>query len=82
MQVAKLRPANDPVKDPANDNGLAPAGRYFARLAEHVRAAKARAAAIVDIYENQARPVEARIDKNGIASADTKARCTDGLGWL
>jgi hypothetical protein len=45
MQVAKLRVAND--------NGFAPAGRYFARIAEGLRAANERAAAVVDIYEEQ-----------------------------
>ena len=52
MQVVKLRVAND--------NGLVPAGRYFARLAEDLRAANARAAAIVDAYEEQQRKLERR----------------------
>jgi len=55
MQVAKLRVAND--------NGLAPAGRYFARIAEGLRAANERAAAVVDIYEEQERMGEARSRK-------------------
>ena len=52
MQVAKLRPAND--------NGLVPAGRYFARLAAGLREANARAAAVVDVYEEQERKLEDR----------------------
>ena len=51
MQVTKLRVAND--------NGLVPAGRYFARLADNLRAANERAAAIVDEYEAQERKIEA-----------------------
>jgi hypothetical protein len=52
MQVTKLRVAND--------NGLVPAGRYFARLAEGLREANERAAAIVDVYEEQERRLERR----------------------
>jgi hypothetical protein len=52
MQVVKLRVAND--------NGLVPAGRYFARLAEGLRGANERAAAVLDIYEAQERKLEAR----------------------
>jgi len=47
MQVTKLRAAND--------NGLVPAGRYFARLAADLRQVNERAAAIVDVYEAQER---------------------------
>ena len=47
MQVTKFRPAND--------NGLVPAGRYFARLAAGLREANERAAAVVDVYEEQER---------------------------
>lgn len=46
MHVTKLRAAND--------NGLVPAGHYFARLADDLRAA-----AIVDEYEAQERKIEA-----------------------
>jgi hypothetical protein len=53
MQVTKLRPAND--------NGLVPAGRYFARLAEDLRATNGRAAAVVDAYEAQERKLERRL---------------------
>ena len=52
MQVTKLRIAND--------NGLVPAGRYFARLAEDLRAANERAAAVLDVYEEQERKLETR----------------------
>jgi len=52
MQVTKLRFAND--------NGLVPAGRYFARLAEGLREANERAAAVVDVYEEQERRLERR----------------------
>ena len=52
MQVAKLRVAND--------NGLAPAGRYFARIADELRRANERAAEVVDIYEEQERASEPR----------------------
>jgi hypothetical protein len=52
MQVTKLRVAND--------NGLVPAGRYFARLAESLRDANGRAAAVLDIYEAQEREAERR----------------------
>lgn len=52
MQVIKLRIAND--------NGLVPAGRYFARLADGLREANARAAAVVDIYDEQERTPGAR----------------------
>ena len=52
MQVTKLRIAND--------NGLVPAGRYFARLADGLREANARAAAVVDIYDEQERKRDAR----------------------
>lgn len=46
MHVTKLRAAND--------NGLVPAGHYFARLTDNLRAA-----AIVDEYEAQERKIEA-----------------------
>lgn len=52
MQVTKLRSAND--------NGLVPAGRYFARLADNLRSANDRTAAVVDEYEKQERKLEAR----------------------
>ena len=52
MQVTKLRVAND--------NGLVPAGRYFARLAEGLREANKRAAAVLDVYEEQERRLERR----------------------
>ena len=52
MQVTKLRIAND--------NGLVPAGRYFARLADGLREANERAAAVVDIYDEQERKRGAR----------------------
>ena len=52
MQVTKLRFAND--------NGLVPAGRYFARLAEELREANQRAAAVGDAYEVQERKLEGR----------------------
>ena len=55
MQVVKLCLAND--------NGLAPAGRYFARIAEALRTANERAAAVVDIYEEQTRAADARTGK-------------------
>ena len=55
MQVTKLRIAND--------NGLVPAGRYFARIAEALRAANERAAAVVDIYEEQTRAADVRTRK-------------------
>ena len=50
MQVTKLRFAND--------NGLVPAGRT--RLAEGLREANERAAAVVDAYEEQERKLEGR----------------------
>jgi hypothetical protein len=53
MQVAKLRVANG--------NGLVPAGRYFARVADGLRTANERAASIVDIYEEQERKLERRL---------------------
>ena len=53
MHVTKLHPAND--------NGLVPAGRYFARLAEGLQAANERAAAVVDAYEEQERALERRL---------------------
>jgi hypothetical protein len=52
MQVTKLRGAND--------NGLVPAGRTFARLAEGLRRANERAAAILDVYEEHERRLERR----------------------
>ena len=52
MQVTKLRVAND--------NGLIPAGRYFARLAEGLRDANEQAAAVVDVYEERERKLERR----------------------
>jgi hypothetical protein len=52
MQVTKLRAAND--------NGLVPAGRYFARLAEGLRTANGRAATVVDVYEEQERKLDDR----------------------
>jgi len=52
MQVTKLRAAND--------NGLVPAGRYFARLAEGLRNSNERAAAVVDVYEEAERRLENR----------------------
>lgn len=52
MQVTKLRVAND--------NGLVPAGQYFSRLADGLREANERAAAIVDAYEEQERKLERR----------------------
>lgn len=52
MQVTKLRVAND--------NGLVPAGRYFAQLAEGLREVNERAAAVVDAYEEQERRLERR----------------------
>src|SRR5689334_2841167 len=55
MQVVKLCVAND--------NGLAPAGRYFARIAEALRAANEKAAAVVDIYEEQTRAADVRTRK-------------------
>jgi hypothetical protein len=52
MQVTKLCVAND--------NGLLPAGRYFARLAEGLRTANERAAPVIDVYEEQERKEECR----------------------
>jgi hypothetical protein len=46
-----------PVTKPraANDNGLVPAGHYFARLAEGLRNVNERAAAVVEVYEEAQR---------------------------
>jgi hypothetical protein len=66
MQVAKLRPVND--------NGLAPAGRYFARIAKGLREANERAAAVVDIYEEQERELETRSRRK--AASPVPTRCT------
>ena len=52
MQVTKLRIAND--------NGLVPAGHYFSRLAGALREANERAAAVVDVYEEQERKLQTR----------------------
>jgi hypothetical protein len=51
-----------PVTKPraANDNGLVPAGHYFARLAEGLRNVNERAAAVVDVYEEAERKFEDR----------------------
>lgn len=51
MQVTKLR---------TEDNGLVPAGAYFARLAANLREQNERGAAIVERGENQERKLEAR----------------------
>lgn len=56
MEAPKLRVAND--------NGLVPAGRYFARLADNFRVANANAAAVVDAYEAQERKLEARLRRH------------------
>ena len=74
MQVTKLRVAND--------NGLVPAGRYFARLAEGLRDANERAAAIVDVYEEQERTLERQCIKRrgAIATAGlSKERAAFGM---
>lgn len=52
MQVTKLRSAND--------NGLVPAGRYFTRLADGLREANERPAAVVNAYEEQERKLKGR----------------------
>lgn len=66
MQVTKLRIAND--------NGLIPAGRYFHRLTEALRKAHENAAAVVDIYEQQERKVEARHRRNTASPVSTPRR--------
>jgi hypothetical protein len=65
MQVTKLRVAND--------NGLVPAGRYFARLADNLRASNASAAAVVDEYEAQERKLEARYRRRRAPAARVRA---------
>ncbi|MFZ2031961.1 MAG: hypothetical protein WAU68_16740 [Vitreimonas sp.] len=60
MQVTKLRVAND--------NGLVPAGRYFAHLAEGLREANERAAAVLDVYEEQERKLETRYRRQSASS--------------
>jgi len=52
MQVNKIRIADD--------NGLAPAGVYFARLASSLREANARDAAAMEKAEERERKLEAR----------------------
>ena len=70
MQVTKLCAAND--------NGLVPAGRYFARLAEGLREANHRAAAVVDIYQEAERKVESRYRwKTALPAPSGRARQTE-----
>ena len=62
MQVNKLRiPSDGPV----------PAGRYFAAIAENLRAQNMRAAAEVTRAEAQERRLEARYRKTRTAPAST-----------
>ena len=65
MQVTKLRVAND--------NGLAPAGHYFARIAHGLREANERTAAVVDIYEEQRRDADVRRRKSASSVPGARA---------
>jgi hypothetical protein len=66
MQVTKFRAAND--------NGLVPAGRYFARLAEGLR----EAAAVADVYEEAECQVASRYRwKSASPAPSGRARRTE-----
>jgi hypothetical protein len=60
MLVTKLRISGD--------NGLVPAGRYFAQLAENLRANNVRDAAALEKAEAQERRLEMRYRKSAAAS--------------
>ena len=65
MQVQKLRYA-------AQDNGLVPAGRYFAKLAQSLRDANEQEAARREQREAQERKLEARHRRNRSAGLLTR----------
>ncbi len=61
MQVTKIRIADQ--------NGLVPAGAYFSRLADNLRAANARDAAALEKAETRERKLEARYRRTRGAAA-------------